>query len=344
MATQTGRGPAPPAGVELPVTRDAPSESGATVGASSPAMAAAVDAHLAPVGASVVPSPRRALELVGLVIAPTTLVTALAFFFGWVLTNSRASYFGIDASVLGYSTQDYLLRSADALFVPLASVLVLALGSVWLHGLAIRQLREPDGRARLAIVARAAVVVGSALFVLGAVAVFRPLPFSPHRYWFPSAIPGIGIALLAYGLHLRDSCATVERGTRGAPSDGARSMRATALTLVALLIVLSGFWTASRYADALGRGRAVRLAASLTLRPQVTVYAPQRLALDSRGVTEQRLKGAPGAYRYRYSGLRLLVRSGGKYFLLPNGWTRRAGTAIVLDDSSAYRFEFGAGR
>ena len=73
------------------------------------------------------PNPRRALELIGLVVAPTTLVTALAFYFGWVLTNSRASYFGIDASALGYSTQDYLLRSADALFVPLGSVFVLAL-------------------------------------------------------------------------------------------------------------------------------------------------------------------------------------------------------------------------
>ena len=63
---------------------------------------------------------RGALELFGLVIAPTTIITALAFYFGWTLTNARASYFGIDASALGFSTQDYLLRSADALFVPRA--------------------------------------------------------------------------------------------------------------------------------------------------------------------------------------------------------------------------------
>ena len=41
---------------------------------------------------------RSAIQIVGLVIAPTTLVTALMFYFGWVQTNARSSYFGIDAS------------------------------------------------------------------------------------------------------------------------------------------------------------------------------------------------------------------------------------------------------
>ncbi len=288
------------------------------------------------------PNPRRALELIGLVVAPTTLVTALAFYFGWVLTDSRAAYFGIDASALDYSTQDYLLRSADALFVPLGSVFVLALGCVWLHAFALRQLREPAARARLRIAAGVAVAVGSAVFALGVLAVFRPLSFSPH-YLFRSASSGIGIALLAYGLQLLDRIGAAERGQVRA-SETAASVRATALGLVALLVVLSGFWTASEYADALGRGRAQRLAASLDLRPQVKVYAPKRLALDSGGVVEERLAGDDGAYRYRYSGLRLLVRSGGKYFLVPEGWTRRSGTAVVLADSPDYRFEFGAGR
>jgi hypothetical protein len=293
-------------------------------------------------GDGALPNPRRALELIGLVVAPTTLVTALAFYFGWVLTNSRASYFGIDASALGYSTQDYLLRSADALFVPLGSVFVLALGCVWLHAFALRQLREPATRARVRIAALAAVAVGSVLFALGVFAVFRPLSFSPH-YLFRSASPGVGIALLAYGLHLLDRIGAAQRGqARG--TETAASVRATALALVAMLVVLSGFWTASQYADALGRGRAQRLAASLHLRPQVTVYAPKGLAIDSAGVVEERLAGDDGAYRYRYSGLRLLVRSGGKYFLVPDSWTRRSGTAIVLADSPDYRFEFGSGR
>lgn len=334
MGTQAPSGP--PATSEP----EAPPASAATPGPAAPGPVAAQP----PVEPDL-PSPRRALELVGLVVAPTTLVTALAYYFGWVLTNSRASYFGIDASALGYSTQDYLLRSADALFVPLGSVFALALGGVWLHAYAIGQLGAARSRERLRIAARIAVGIGAALFALGAFAVFRPLSFSPH-YLFPSASPGIGIAVLAYGLHLLDRVAAAERGTarlpRAAPSAGL-SIRATALTLVALLVVLSGFWTASRYADALGRGRAERLASSLQLRPQVTVFAPKRLALEAGGVVERRLAGG-GAYAYSYSGLRLLVRSGGKYFLLPAGWTRARGSAIVLADSADYRFEFGAGR
>lgn len=66
-----------------------------------------------------IPSARGVFELVGRVVAPSTLLVALAFYFGWVLTNSRASYFGIAASALGFSTQDYLLRGVDALFVPM---------------------------------------------------------------------------------------------------------------------------------------------------------------------------------------------------------------------------------
>ena len=202
--------------------------------------------------ASPSPSARSALELAGLVVAPTTLVTALAFYFGWVLTNSRATYFGIDASALGFSTQDYLLRSADALFVPLGTALVLALGIVWLQAYAGRQLADRGRRARLRLVARVAVAAGGVLFALGAFAVFRPLSFSPH-YLFASASPGIGIALVGLGLHLLGRVAAAER-PRAASLADART-RATALALIALLIVLSAFWTASRYADALGRGR-----------------------------------------------------------------------------------------
>jgi len=291
--------------------------------------------------ASPSPSARSALELAGLVVAPTTLVTALAFYFGWVLTNSRASYFGIDASALGFSTQDYLLRSADALFVPLGTALVLALGVVWLQAYAGRQLADRGKRARLRLVARVAVAAGGVLFALGDFAVFRPLSFSPH-YLFASASPGIGIALVGLGLHLLGRVEAAER-PRAASLADART-RATALALIALLIVLSAFWTASRYADALGRGRAQRLAATLGARPQVTVFAPKRLDIEAPGVFERRRTGADLAYRYRYSGLRLLIRSGGNYFLLPDGWTRRGGKAIVLADSPAYRFEFGTGR
>ena len=284
---------------------------------------------------------RGALELFGLVIAPTTIITALAFYFGWTLTNARASYFGIDASALGFSTQDYLLRSADALFVPLGAVLTLALLAVWLHAFVTRALADGTRSAQLRRAARAAMAVGGLLFALGVVAVFTPLPFSPH-YLFAPASPGVGIALLAYGLYLASRLDLAE-GRRGDIA-GAPWTRPLSVTLVWLLIVLSSFWTASDYAEALGRGRAQALAATLDRRPRVAVYAPQRLHIAGDGVTEDRLLAGDSAYRYRYAGLRLLVRSAGKYFLVADGWSHARGVAVVLSDSPRYRFEFGGGR
>lgn len=283
---------------------------------------------------------RGVVELVALVLAPTTIVTALAFYFGWVLTNARASYFGVDASALGFTTQDYLLRSADALFVPLGTVFVLALGLLWLHVVAMRQMGDRRRREWLRIAALVEVAAGAVLFVLGVIGVFWPLSFSPH-YLFASAAPGLGIILLTHGLYVLGRIDRVERpGLR--PAGDAR-LRAAAVGLVLLIVVLSGFWTASKYADALGRGRGERLAAALSSRPQVTVYTPRRLELAGDGVVERPLRGEDLAYRYRYSGLRLLIRSGGKYFLLPENWTRGNGAAIVLADSPDYRFEFGVG-
>jgi hypothetical protein len=83
------------------------------------------------------------------------------------------------------------------------------------------------------------------------------------------------------------------------------------------------------------------VAQNLGARPAVTVFSARRLHLT--GVAEQELDGRDSAYRYRYAGLRMLIRSGGKYFLLPDGWIRGRGAAIVLSDGPSLRFEFGSG-
>lgn len=287
-------------------------------------------------------SARSVLELVGVIIAPATLLTALAFYFGWTFTSARASYFGLDASALGFSTQDYLLRSADALFVPLGTILTLALGAVTLHAIVRRNMHDDRRTEVLRVISWVAVVVGGALFALGVFAAFKPLPFSPH-YLLAPASPGIGIGVLAYGVYLRG------RLLRGRARLSAGTMHLTRtprsdVVLVCLVVVLSAFWTASVYADALGRGRAQWTANRLAMRPEVTVYSAQRMHLSAGGVAEQQLPGRDSAYRYRYSGLRLLIRSDDKYFLLPEGWSHGAGAAIVLDDTPTLRFEFGAGR
>jgi hypothetical protein len=266
-----------------------------------------------------------ARELIGLAAGSATFLTALAFYFGWTLTNARASYFGIDPSTLGFTTTDYVLRSADALFVPLGAIIFTALAGVAIHSLVRDSLRDrlsPSALTRTAWVCGAA---GLVLLTLGIVAVFRPLPFPTH-YLFEPLSPGLGAALLAYAIYL-------VRG--GVPS--------AAIVLIGALLTLSAFWASSEYADALGRGRAQRLAESLETRPSVVVYASERLQLDLRGVTETTLDRRDSAYAFRYEGLRLLVHSGDKYFLLTENWSQEQGVAIVLPDTEELRVEFRSG-
>jgi hypothetical protein len=108
-------------------------------------------------------------------------------------------------------------------------------------------------------------------------------------------------------------------------------------------MVLSLFWAMSEYAGALGRGRAERLEAGLSSRPSVVVFSKERLNLSAPAVEETALAGSESSFRFSYSGLRLLIRSGGKYFLLPDGWTRDTGVAVVLPDTDELRFEFAPG-
>jgi hypothetical protein len=282
---------------------------------------------------------RGALEIIGLVAAPTTLITAVAFYFGWTFSNSRAAYFGIDYSTLGFSSADYLLRSGDALFVPLLVILLVSLAGLVLHAVVMRWIDE----GRRPAVRRGAQIggaIGLVIFVYGAVTVFRPAPFPTH-YLLSSVSLGVGISLLTYAPFVVQAIGVADEPALRRPRP---VLQSAAVTLVVLVVVLSIFWASSQYASALGRGRAQNLERSLSSRPAVVVFSRQALGIDAQGVTVTRITEPESAYRFRYSGLRLLIRSGGKFFLLPNGWSRAQGVAIVLADTEDIRLEFSPGR
>jgi uncharacterized membrane protein YiaA len=282
---------------------------------------------------------RSLAQAVGAVIAPASLITGLALYFGWVITSSRALYLGLDPSVLELSTQDYLLRSADALFLPLL-VLVLA-GLIGLQGHALLRLWLQTKRQQktLGWLGTMMPVIGVVLLLLGLWSMARPLPFGTP-FLFPQLSLALGMVLLAYGLWLRRRLST-ER------ADDVRYVRdwtsPVAGTLIVLYLVLIGFWAAAVYATALGRGRAQEFVENLDTRPGVVVYSKQDLHIDGPGIVTSRLEGVDSAYRFRYSGLRLLLRSGGRFFLLPAGWSASSGSVILLPEEGSLRFEFAPG-
>ena len=62
----------------------------------------------------------RVFKIVGAIVAPTTLLTGLMFYFGRLHITGMFRYLGVNFTVLDLTFQDYLIRSADGLFVPLA--------------------------------------------------------------------------------------------------------------------------------------------------------------------------------------------------------------------------------
>lgn len=78
--------------------------------------------------------------------------------------------------------------------------------------------------------------------------------------------------------------------------------------------------------------------------PRVTAFSSSPLGIEAPGVREQPIAGGPapgtGAARYRTTGLRFLVSSGGRMFLLHDGWKPRTGTVIVVPDNEQLRWQF----
>ena len=88
------------------------------------------------------------VHALGALGAVLTLVTAVLFYFGWRRSDVQATAMGIDVSLFGFSSQDYVLRSISSLYVPLLVSLSLGLAWLWLHLRVARLVRSESPRIR----------------------------------------------------------------------------------------------------------------------------------------------------------------------------------------------------
>jgi len=267
------------------------------VGHSPPAEAASAEPEAAAT-ATVERDASRLAGLIGSVVAPATLVSAIAYYFGWRREQAFAGYFGIDTSLLDFSSRDYVLRSVDALFVPMLALLLVALGALCVHVLLARFRLSRSTAPALVAAGLGAVFVG--------VMLARGDGLWSEYIYLQALGPGAGALLLAY--------AFTQLRPRGASL--------TALRIVAGAVVLvSLFWATSEYADARGRELAAKLAADLKISPSVTIFSKENLGIAASDFGDPACplvvmtQSRKASYRYRYDGLTLLVRSGGKYFV-----------------------------
>ena len=280
---------------------------------------------------------RSALSVLTNLGPPLTIATALMFYFGWARSDAQARYMGLDVSLFGYSTQDYVLRSIKLLYIPLLGTASLALGWLTFHHRIVGALGRPASRPTLRIAGRAALGVGLAA------AAGATLGVTLDEALAPLVIPLVlasGTAIATYGAWLASAAAYGDAPRPASPP----WQGALRTLLIGIVITLALFWEVSNYAGVVGRGYALQIARSLPALPRATAFSATPLGIQAPGVRQERLNVDAGlskdTFRYRTTGLRFLVRSGGRMFLLSDGWTPQQGTVIVLPDNDQVRWQF----
>lgn len=275
-------------------------------------------------------------RLVGVIVAPTTLLTSLLFFFGWSRAYWFYDYFGVHSTLLGLTSQDYVQQSLDGLFVPLTVTACATLLALWAHALLRSRLAAGASPRLRRVLVPALAGGGLALAVAGLWSVVGTTVLDQHLAAAPISL-AVGVVLLVYAVHLW-RVATVGGDAAGRPRSAGLAVAEWAAVFV--LVGLSLFWAANDYSAAVGRSRAQQFVAELPAYPRAVVYSERSLNLRTHGVREVRCQDQDGAYRFRYDGLKLVLQSGSQYLFLPEVWTPGTGVAILLPRTDALRLEF----
>jgi hypothetical protein len=280
----------------------------------------------------------QVLKMLGAVVAPATLLTALMYYFGRLEYAGLFWYLGADVTVLDLTVQDYLNNSVAGFIPPLIATTGAALLALWVHQLLVEALPTGTRRTVLHVLIPAAAIAG---FILVSLAM-ADLVMGPV---FPVSFPegrglslSVGVLLLAYAVRLLRPLIAERRpqqvARRAAPGTVVES------GAVFILVSVGLFWAVGSYAIGVGVGYAQQFETTLPSRPDVVAYSEKRLSLQAPGVREVICQDPDAAYRFRYDGLKLTLQSGNQYLLLPAGWTHTNGAAILLPRSDKVRMEF----
>ena len=90
----------------------------------------------------------RWIGIVGLFIAPTTIITSVCVYFGLVYTSKFYSYFGIESNAIGFTTSDHVTASISVLYAPILVLLLAWVALLWAGGYA-RRLVQAERRTSL---------------------------------------------------------------------------------------------------------------------------------------------------------------------------------------------------
>ncbi|SNY75654.1 hypothetical protein SAMN04244553_0531 [Nocardia amikacinitolerans] len=294
------------------------------------------DPHGNPVSSPIDARAVALLPLLGAIASQVAFVTAVLYYFGWAYSRAFFGHFGVPAGTLEFSTQDYVLFSVGAMFLPLLATLFGILALLAVRGVpAWHALRS--GRPRT-ILRRWVLVFTAAGMLLAAVVAV--LAFVPTRFAGPLAVEApflliAGAAMIGYASWLRWRYPTV-LGVRR-PSRTVMQVRTIALVAVAMIGYV---WAVAAFAERKGHDDAAHQeAVRFVDRPAIVVFSVDRLGIEGSGAQVGELTEPNGKYRYAYSGLWLLARASDRYYLLPQQWQAKRDRVFVIEDSESVRID-----
>ncbi|MBF6170221.1 hypothetical protein IU476_01935 [Nocardia blacklockiae] len=278
--------------------------------------------------------------VLGQFVAPATLLAGLLFYWGFFHARGFFGYFGVDSAALGLSTTDYVMRSADGLFIPLALCGASTLALLWAWAVLPARIRRAAWPRWLLVLLS---VLGVLLLLNGFT---RLLPETTTPLNRPLGVAPICLIL---GVLLPWGVVRARRRQTADESEPATAHTGTPVEWGLVLLLVGGafFWGATDYSMGVGRGRAAEFVrTTLPGDPGITIYSEKNLSLTARGVTAVRCTDPEAAYHYRYDGLVLMMTTADNLVLVPRTWTRRDGAAIVLPRKGpgATRIEYGTQR
>lgn len=267
------------------------------------------------------------VELANSALGAGSFIVALMLFAGFVHSSVYYGYFHLESSAIGFDSVELALRSLRLATFPVLITLALAIVLPRLPEL-LPALGVPAHLIRR--IRRAGRVVARAYLAFVAAGVVLMLLWR-YIQLFAWAAP----LLVACGLLLGQTSAAAPVATRPRrPWDRALPVVGAALFLM---------WVVALAAGQLGRQDAERDAERVVERVAVLVHSTEQLSITGPpGLIIEDL-GEGLHYRYRYSGLRLLVERDHRYYLLPLGWNHDTDPTYVIDDDETIRIELRPG-
>jgi hypothetical protein len=263
------------------------------------------------------------LGIVGLFAAPTTVITAVAYFFGYAYTRQFYRYFGIDSDAVGFTTTDYVMRSVNVFFLPLMWLLI-GLGLFLWAGAYTRRLAQ-KGTEWLDLIrglGYIATAVGGFGTFCALVSMLVPGLAVRLGYWVTPMALGLGAVSMLAGLWM---VRTARAPSRPRPLAG---VPPGVLVVAATAIVVAIYWLTSSWASTLAERNAEVFAATLWTRDAVVIETSHPLGVASSLIKQSILPSDPA--RFRYECFRVLAVRGDRWVLASARWTDQLGYALIV--------------